>query len=206
MRHGGASNGSRTPDNREIIRELRASADRIFDVVNGDLRESGRAKRTARARREGDGRQAVYCVRRLEERHAATWARVCVRLPRRRRFRRPARSGSAIHARDRRDAAQPGAGRLAPLAAHATTAGATARSIRSTARMSAQLQLAWSWAMQPGNQQATPLVHDGVMYLANPGSAVQALDAATGDLMWEYRREFPGGDPSASASSARYAG
>ena len=25
----------RNPDNREIIRELRASADRIFDVVNG---------------------------------------------------------------------------------------------------------------------------------------------------------------------------
>ena len=27
-----------------------------------------------------------------------------------------------------------------------------------------QLQLAWSWAMQPGSNQATPLVHDGVMY------------------------------------------
>jgi alcohol dehydrogenase (cytochrome c) len=54
-----------------------------------------------------------------------------------------------------------------------------------------QLQLAWSWAMQPGNQQTTPLVHDGVMYLANPGSTVQALNAATGDLLWEYRREFP---------------
>jgi alcohol dehydrogenase (cytochrome c) len=54
-----------------------------------------------------------------------------------------------------------------------------------------QLQLAWAWAMQPGNQQATPLVYDGVMYLVNPGSTVQALNAATGDLLWEYRREFP---------------
>jgi alcohol dehydrogenase (cytochrome c) len=54
-----------------------------------------------------------------------------------------------------------------------------------------QLQLAWSWAMHPGNQQATPLVYDGVMYLANPGATVQALDAATGDLLWEYRREYP---------------
>jgi len=54
-----------------------------------------------------------------------------------------------------------------------------------------QLQLAWSWAMQPGNQQTTPLVYDGVMYLASPGSTVQALNAATGDLLWEYRREFP---------------
>jgi alcohol dehydrogenase (cytochrome c) len=54
-----------------------------------------------------------------------------------------------------------------------------------------QLQLAWSWAMQPGNQQTTPLVYDGVMYLANPGSTVQALNAATGDLLWEYPANFP---------------
>jgi alcohol dehydrogenase (cytochrome c) len=54
-----------------------------------------------------------------------------------------------------------------------------------------QLQLAWAWAMQPGNQQTTPLVYNGVMYLANPGSTVQALDAATGELLWEHRREFP---------------
>jgi alcohol dehydrogenase (cytochrome c) len=54
-----------------------------------------------------------------------------------------------------------------------------------------RLQLAWSWAMGPGNQQTTPLVRDGVMYLASPGSVVQALDAATGDLLWEYRHEFP---------------
>src|SRR5258705_1114482 len=54
-----------------------------------------------------------------------------------------------------------------------------------------QLQLAWSWAMHTGSNQATPLVHDGVMYLPNPNSVVQALDAATGDLIWEYRREFP---------------
>lgn len=54
-----------------------------------------------------------------------------------------------------------------------------------------QLQLVWSWAMQPGSNQATPLVYDGVMYLPNPNSIVQALDAATGDLIWEYRREYP---------------
>ena len=31
-----------------------------------------------------------------------------------------------------------------------------------------QLQLAWSWAMQPGSNQPTPLVHDGVMYRPQP--------------------------------------
>jgi alcohol dehydrogenase (cytochrome c) len=55
-----------------------------------------------------------------------------------------------------------------------------------------QLQLVWSWAMRPGSNQATPLVYNGVMYLANPGSSVQALDAATGDLIWEYEHEYAG--------------
>ena len=49
------------------------------------------------------------------------------------------------------------------------------------------LQLVWSWGMAAGSQQTTPLVHDGVMYLANPGAIVQALDAATGELLWNTR-------------------
>ncbi len=53
-----------------------------------------------------------------------------------------------------------------------------------------RLQLAWSWAMEnTGAQEATPLVHDGIMYLPNPRGVIQALDAATGDLIWEYRPE-----------------
>ncbi len=54
-----------------------------------------------------------------------------------------------------------------------------------------RLALAWSWVMEPGTQQATPLVHDGVMYLPNPGGTLQALDGATGDLLWEYRVPVP---------------
>ena len=53
-----------------------------------------------------------------------------------------------------------------------------------------QLQLVWSWTMVPGLSQATPLVYDGVMYIPNPLNVVQALDALTGDLIWEYRKEF----------------
>ena len=51
-----------------------------------------------------------------------------------------------------------------------------------------ELRLAWSWALAEGSQQTTPLVYDGVMYIANPGERVQALDASTGELLWEYRR------------------
>jgi PQQ-dependent dehydrogenase (methanol/ethanol family) len=53
-----------------------------------------------------------------------------------------------------------------------------------------QLQLAWSWAMDnTGAQETAPLVYNGVMYLPNPHGVIQALDAATGDLLWEYRPE-----------------
>ena len=52
-----------------------------------------------------------------------------------------------------------------------------------------QLQLVWSWQLGPGNSQPTPLVHDGVMYIPNPGNIVQAVDAVTGDRLWQYTRE-----------------
>ena len=54
-----------------------------------------------------------------------------------------------------------------------------------------ELRMVWSRAMTSGSQQATPLVHDGVMYLPNPNDTTQAIDAATGDLQWEFRRPAP---------------
>lgn len=55
-----------------------------------------------------------------------------------------------------------------------------------------QLTLAWARAMrQEGANQGAPLVHDGIMYLPNPWDQVQALDAATGDLIWEYTLPVP---------------
>jgi alcohol dehydrogenase (cytochrome c) len=51
-----------------------------------------------------------------------------------------------------------------------------------------QLQLAWSWAMNEGGaNEPTPIVHNGIMYLANVGNVVQALDARNGELIWENR-------------------
>ncbi|HEX4635730.1 MAG TPA: PQQ-binding-like beta-propeller repeat protein [Rhizomicrobium sp.] len=49
------------------------------------------------------------------------------------------------------------------------------------------LQLRWVWSMDDGErQQITPLVHDGVMFLSNNiTNRVQALNAKTGDLIWE---------------------
>ena len=53
------------------------------------------------------------------------------------------------------------------------------------------LQLVWARAMEPGINQATPLVYNGVMYVGNPGDVIQAIDATNGDLMWEYRHPLP---------------
>ncbi len=54
-----------------------------------------------------------------------------------------------------------------------------------------QLQLVWTRGLEPGPQEGTPLVHDGVLYFPNPRDIIQALDAATGDLIWEHRRPQP---------------
>src|ERR1041384_5705944 len=57
----------------------------------------------------------------------------------------------------------------------------------------AQLRMVWSRGLAVGTQESTPLVYRGVMYVIAPGATVQALDAANGDLLWEYRREYPAG-------------
>ena len=43
----------------------------------------------------------------------------------------------------------------------------------------------------PGATETTPMVHDGVLFIQNYADKIQALDAATGDLIWEYKRELP---------------
>ena len=54
-----------------------------------------------------------------------------------------------------------------------------------------QLRMVWTRALTEGFQSGTPLVYDEVMYMPNPNDVIQAIDAATGDLIWEHRREIP---------------
>ena len=86
---------------------------------------------------------------------------------------------------------QPRRRRVADVAALRTTTRASARSRRSTGQNVADLRLAWSWALPNGPNEVTPLVHDGVMFVHGYGDKVQALDAATGDLLWQYSRRLP---------------
>jgi alcohol dehydrogenase (cytochrome c) len=58
------------------------------------------------------------------------------------------------------------------------------------ARNAGKLELVWGWALAPGVNEAGPVVHDGVMYVAQADGVVHALDAATGDLLWDYAHKF----------------
>ncbi|MEE8308298.1 MAG: PQQ-binding-like beta-propeller repeat protein, partial [Gammaproteobacteria bacterium] len=54
------------------------------------------------------------------------------------------------------------------------------------------LGLAWSFDLDSTRGvEATPLVIDGVMYTTSTWSIVYALDAKTGELLWEYDPDVP---------------
>ena len=56
----------------------------------------------------------------------------------------------------------------------------------------AQLGLAWSSDLDTARgQEATPLVHNGVLYVSTAWSKVRAYDAANGKLLWSYDPEVP---------------
>jgi alcohol dehydrogenase (cytochrome c) len=53
------------------------------------------------------------------------------------------------------------------------------------------LQLVWARLMEDGINESTPLVYKGVMYLGNSNDVIQAIDAVSGELLWQYRRRLP---------------
>ena len=57
----------------------------------------------------------------------------------------------------------------------------------------AKLEQVWAYPLGMGIQESTPLVYDGVMYVPNSGDYVQAFDAKSGTLLWEYKRQYPEG-------------
>ena len=56
-----------------------------------------------------------------------------------------------------------------------------------------RLRMVWTRVLGPGLQEGTPLVHDGVMYVPATGDDILAVDAKTGDVLWDYRRKLPDG-------------
>ena len=58
-----------------------------------------------------------------------------------------------------------------------------------------RLKVAWSWSLPAGPSTTIPLVHDGVIFVHGYGDVVQAIDAASGSLLWQYRRWIPASVP-----------
>src|SRR5688500_4581868 len=53
------------------------------------------------------------------------------------------------------------------------------------------LRMVWSRPLPEGHQEGTPLVHNGVLYFPGPGDNVQAIDAKSGEVLWQHKRELP---------------
>ena len=55
-----------------------------------------------------------------------------------------------------------------------------------------ELKLAWTLSTgTTGNQQATPIFHDGILYFPIHGQTVLAVDARSGKEVWRYKHELP---------------
>ena len=53
------------------------------------------------------------------------------------------------------------------------------------------LRVKWAWSLPNGENEGTPLEHDGVLFIESYGDNVEALNALTGDLLWQYSRQLP---------------
>ncbi len=54
-----------------------------------------------------------------------------------------------------------------------------------------QISMVWTRALVRGSMEGTPLAYDGIIYMPNSGDVIQAIDAVSGDLIWEHRRDLP---------------
>jgi alcohol dehydrogenase (cytochrome c) len=53
------------------------------------------------------------------------------------------------------------------------------------------LRVKWAWSLPNGANEGTPLEHDGVLFIESYGDKVQALNAVTGDLLWQFSHPLP---------------
>ena len=53
------------------------------------------------------------------------------------------------------------------------------------------LRLVWARTLPTGGFEGTPLVHEGIMYIPEPGDRIEAVDAATGAPIWHFQRKYP---------------
>ncbi len=54
-----------------------------------------------------------------------------------------------------------------------------------------ELRMVWTRDLATGTGEITPLAYNGVLYVPQASDVIQAIDATTGDLLWEYSRSIP---------------
>ncbi|MDC0221169.1 hypothetical protein OAL54_05460, partial [Gammaproteobacteria bacterium] len=52
-----------------------------------------------------------------------------------------------------------------------------------------QLRMVWTHGLGTGTGEITPLAYDGVLYVPQHNDVIEAIDARTGDQIWEYGRD-----------------
>ncbi len=71
---------------------------------------------------------------------------------------------------------------------HYDLSGHSALDLIDTGNVS-ELRQAWSIPLSEGGNMTTPLVHDGVMFIADTNNILLALDAQDGSELWRYEHE-----------------
>lgn len=56
-----------------------------------------------------------------------------------------------------------------------------------------QLRLVWTRDLANGTGEITPLAYNGMLYVPQARDVIEAIDAKTGDLIWDYSRVIPEG-------------
>jgi len=56
-----------------------------------------------------------------------------------------------------------------------------------------QLRMVWTRGLAAGTGEITPLAYDGVLYVPQANDVIEAIDALTGDQIWDYGRDHPEG-------------
>ena len=54
-----------------------------------------------------------------------------------------------------------------------------------------ELRMVWTRSLAARTSEITPLAYGGVLYVPQAEDVIEALDAETGDLIWEYSRDLP---------------
>lgn len=54
-----------------------------------------------------------------------------------------------------------------------------------------ELQLVWTRNLAIGTGEITPLAYNGILFVPQANDIIEAIDAKTGDFIWQYRRDIP---------------